>query len=210
MGSVAGYVAAPGASAYAMSKFATRALAESLRAELGREGVGVTLISPAYVDSDIRRTDNRGQLPRRRPRIRSRHGCACARRAPRASWPEAIARGRDEVVVTLHGKLIVFLARHFHRTRARRDAPHRLAQGSRLGELRARSRARRRRSASAQARATLRICMRVGAARHADELALGQDDLVARRRPGRASAAASKIAWYMCSGGSCVTSNGTG
>lgn len=115
MGSVAGYVAAPGASAYAMSKFATRALAESLRGDLGREGIGVTLVSPAYVDSDIRRTDNRGQF----------HGGApdpipewLRMRTPRAAriMADAITRGRDEVVVTFHGKLIVFLARHFHRT----------------------------------------------------------------------------------------------
>jgi len=115
MGSVAGHVAAPGASAYAMSKFATRALADSLRGELGREGIGVTLISPAYVDSDIRRVDNRGQF----------HTAATdpipawlRMRAPRAAriMADAIARSRDEAVVTLHGKLIVFLARHFHRT----------------------------------------------------------------------------------------------
>ena len=115
MGSVAGHVAAPGASAYAMSKFATRALADSLRAELGREGIGVTLVSPGYVDSDIRRTDNRGQY----------HASAVdplpawlRMRTPRAAriMVAALARGRDEVIVTLHGKLVVFLARHFHRT----------------------------------------------------------------------------------------------
>jgi NAD(P)-dependent dehydrogenase (short-subunit alcohol dehydrogenase family) len=115
MGSVAGYVAAPGASAYAMSKFATRALAESLRAELAREGIGVTLVSPAYVDSDIRRTDNRGQLHAAAPdpipawlRMRTPHAARI--------MADAISRGRDEVVVTFHGQLIVFLARHFHRT----------------------------------------------------------------------------------------------
>ncbi len=115
MGSVAGHVAAPGASAYAMSKFATRALADSLRGELGREGIGVTLISPAFVDSDIRRTDNRGQLHASAPdpipawlRMRTPHAARV--------MANAIARGRAECVVTLHGKLIVFLARHFHRT----------------------------------------------------------------------------------------------
>jgi len=41
MGSVAGHVAAPGASAYAMSKFAVRAFASSLRGELRPEGVAV-------------------------------------------------------------------------------------------------------------------------------------------------------------------------
>ena len=115
MGSVAGHVAAPGASAYAMSKFATRALADSLRGELGREGIGVTLISPAFVDSDIRRTDNRGQLHASAP---DPIPAWLRMRTPQAArvMAAAIARGRAEVVVTLHGKLIVFLARHFHRT----------------------------------------------------------------------------------------------
>jgi short-subunit dehydrogenase len=115
IGSVAGYVAAPGASAYAMSKFAVRALAESLRGELGREGIGVTLVSPAYIDSDIRRTDNRGLF----------HAGASdpipawlRMRTPQAARVivRAIARGQDEVIVTFHGKLLVFIARHFHRT----------------------------------------------------------------------------------------------
>jgi len=115
MGSVAGYVAAPGASAYAMSKFATRALAESLRGELAREGVGVTLISPAYVDSDIRRTDNHGRFHVGAP---DPIPAWLRMRTPQAArvMAGAIDSGRDEVIVTVHGKLIVFLARHFHRT----------------------------------------------------------------------------------------------
>ena len=113
MGSVAGHVAAPGASTYASSKFAVRALADSLRADLGREGIAVTLISPGFVDSDIRRVDNHGQL----------HAGACdpipewlrmrVDKAARA-MVAAIESRRAEVIVTLHGKLIVFFVRHFH------------------------------------------------------------------------------------------------
>ena len=62
MGSVAGYISAPGGSAYAMSKFAVRALAESLHGDLKGTGVSCTLVSPGFVDSDIRRTDNRGSV----------------------------------------------------------------------------------------------------------------------------------------------------
>lgn len=46
IGSVAGHVAAPGSSAYSMSKFAVRGLAESLRGDLRGDGIGVTLVSP--------------------------------------------------------------------------------------------------------------------------------------------------------------------
>src|SRR6202049_4619664 len=60
MGSISGWGAAPGTSPYAMSKFALRALANSITPELQRYGVKVTLISPGFVDSNIRRIDNRG------------------------------------------------------------------------------------------------------------------------------------------------------
>jgi len=60
MGSVAGHISAPGGSPYAVSKFAVRALAEALHGDLKGTGVGCTLVSPGFVDSDIRRTDNRG------------------------------------------------------------------------------------------------------------------------------------------------------
>lgn len=114
VGSVAGHVAAPSASAYAMSKFAVRALSESLRGDLRRDGIGVTLVSPGFVDSDIRRTDNRGHLQEDAP-------------DPVPGWlrvPTDVAvreivrgveRGKAEIVVTGHGKIIVFLSRHFPR-----------------------------------------------------------------------------------------------
>jgi len=55
IGSVAGWGSTPGASAYAMSKFAVRALANAITPELALDGVTVTLISPGFVASDIRR-----------------------------------------------------------------------------------------------------------------------------------------------------------
>src|SRR5215471_13009587 len=62
IGSVAGWTASPGASPYAMSKFALRALANSITPELRLCGVKVTLISPGFVDSNIRRVDNDGKM----------------------------------------------------------------------------------------------------------------------------------------------------
>src|ERR1700730_14445393 len=62
MGSVAGWAATPGAAPYSMSKFALRALANSITPELRLRGVKVTLISPGFVDSNIRRVDNRGKF----------------------------------------------------------------------------------------------------------------------------------------------------
>jgi len=52
VGSVASYVAWPGSGAYAASKFAVRALSESLRRSLPKQ-VQVTLICPGFVKSEM-------------------------------------------------------------------------------------------------------------------------------------------------------------
>jgi len=110
LGSVAGHIATPDSAAYCMSKFAVRALAESFRGDLQADGIGVTLVSPGFVHSDIRRTDNTGGLHADAP-------------DPVPAWLRvptdkavreivgAVERGRPEVVVTGHAKLLVFLSR---------------------------------------------------------------------------------------------------
>jgi NADP-dependent 3-hydroxy acid dehydrogenase YdfG len=110
MGSVAGHVAAPGSSPYAMSKYAIRAFAESLRGEWYPSGVSVTLISPGFVDSEIRRIDNAGSL---RDHAQDPVPAWLRVSAARAVRPmvAAIARRRREVVVTFHGKALVAISR---------------------------------------------------------------------------------------------------
>ncbi|MEW6337377.1 MAG: SDR family oxidoreductase [Acidobacteriota bacterium] len=110
MGSVAGHVAGAGTSAYCMSKFAVRGLASSLRAELARDGVAVVLLSPGFVDSDIRRTDNAGVVHADAPDPMPRWLRMPADVAARA-MARAIAARRREAVITGHGKVAVFLQR---------------------------------------------------------------------------------------------------
>ena len=114
MGSVAGHLSNAGSSPYSMSKFAVRGLAEALHGDLKSADVGCTLISPGFVDSDIRRVDNRGGLHAAAPdpvpawlRLR-------ADKAAR-TMARGILRGRREVVVTFHARVIIFFARHFPR-----------------------------------------------------------------------------------------------
>jgi short-subunit dehydrogenase len=110
IGSVSGHLSTAGASAYGMSKFALRALAQSLGAELARDGVAVVLISPGFVTSELHEVDNRGvrHAGVRDPVHRLRMPAArAARRIVRAT-----ARRRREIVLTGHGKLSVFLQRH--------------------------------------------------------------------------------------------------
>ncbi|PYO01706.1 MAG: short-chain dehydrogenase [Candidatus Rokuibacteriota bacterium] len=110
IGSVSGHVGFPGSSAYSMSKFSVRALAQALDGELARDGVSVTLISPGFVASEIRQVDNRGV-----------HHADAHHPAP--AWlvmptdraaaliVRAVAHRRREVVITGHGKLAVGLQR---------------------------------------------------------------------------------------------------
>lgn len=111
VGSVSGYLVQPGGTAYSMSKFAVRAFCDGLRAEMGPAGVSVTHIAPGFVTSDIRRTDRRGAL----------HDDA---KDPVPAWlqmpadeaarrmADATDRRRPELVLTGHGHVGVWVARH--------------------------------------------------------------------------------------------------
>jgi len=111
MGSVLGHIALPGTTAYAMSKFAITALAEGLRFELRPSHVGVVLIAPGNVTTEIRKVDNRDHLH-------------AALTDPIPAWLRipadraadqivaAILRGRRERVLTTLGQLAVTVQRH--------------------------------------------------------------------------------------------------
>jgi short-subunit dehydrogenase len=110
MGSVSGWAATPGVSPYSMSKFALRSLANSITPELQLRGVKVTLISPGFVDSNIRRVDNRGKF----------HAGAkesvppwLVMRTDKAvrQMLRAVARGKREALITGHGKMLIVLER---------------------------------------------------------------------------------------------------
>jgi short-subunit dehydrogenase len=110
IGSVSGWAASPGASPYAMSKFAVRALANSITPELQLAGVKVTLISPGFVASEIRQVDNQGKLHEGAkdpiPTWLVMKTEKAARRMLRA-----VAKGKREAIITGHGKALVALER---------------------------------------------------------------------------------------------------
>jgi short-subunit dehydrogenase len=111
VGSVSGHVALPGASAYAMSKFAVRALAQSLDFELRPAGVSVTLVSPGFVDTELHQVDNRGV---RHPEVRPRAPAFVRTSAERAARRivRAVARRRREVIITWLGHVTVRVQRY--------------------------------------------------------------------------------------------------
>jgi short-subunit dehydrogenase len=108
VGSVSGFLSLPGTSAYAMSKFAVRALAEALGAELSSQGVSVTHVAPGFVESEMRSINGKNDpIPPFlvMPNDRAAHEIA---RAVEARKPEA--------VITNHGKAAMFVATRFPRT----------------------------------------------------------------------------------------------
>jgi short-subunit dehydrogenase len=110
MGSVAGHVALPGLAPYSMSKFAVRALADTLRRELRPAGVGVVLLSPGHVATGFRQVDNRG---RRHPDALEPLPARYLMTADEAArkMVRAILARRRELVLTLHGRLGVALSK---------------------------------------------------------------------------------------------------
>ena len=112
IGSVSGYIALAGSSPYSMSKFAVRALADSLGHELAEHGVSVTLISPGFVESEIRQVDNRGILRTEKPAPPIPAAMVMATPTAARKIVGATARRRREVVITALGKVSVFLHRH--------------------------------------------------------------------------------------------------
>lgn len=111
VGSVSGFVSVPGFTAYSMSKYAVRALAEGLDLELAPYGVSVTHVAPGFVDSEIRTVDNKGRLRE-------------DAKDPIPSWlvvpsekaareiANAIDARKSEAVITNHGRVFASLSRH--------------------------------------------------------------------------------------------------
>jgi short-subunit dehydrogenase len=111
VGSVSGFFAVPSVSAYCMSKFAVRALCESLADELHGSGVSVTHIAPGFVESEINRVDRMGVF---HPRAADRSPAKLRVPVDHAARDivHAIHRRKRQAVITKHGKLLVFLSRH--------------------------------------------------------------------------------------------------
>lgn len=97
MTSLAGYTHIPGATGYAVARWAMRAFAGQLREDLRGTGVGVTLIAPSEVDSPY--FDNNPGSRERIPRAVALFGGAVTPEDVARATADAIERDRDEVVV---------------------------------------------------------------------------------------------------------------
>jgi short-subunit dehydrogenase len=111
IGSVNGFIAPPSSGAYALSKFSARALAYLLHAELAPQGVSVTHVAPGFVTTEIFQVNKQGKY-----NPEAKIDVPAWLRMPAATAARHIVRAmrkrKREVVITLHGKLAVWLANH--------------------------------------------------------------------------------------------------
>ncbi len=114
VGSVAGYVCFPGTTPYAMSKAAVISFAQGIYHECRPHGVSVTLISPGFVDSEIRKVDNDGTYDETRKDTASAWLTMPTDVASR-KIVRAIYKRKREAIITGHGKFLQSLSRHFPR-----------------------------------------------------------------------------------------------
>lgn len=131
VGSVAGWVPAPGSAPYGSSKAAVRAIGQTLGLELHGSGVSCTTIYPGFVESDIGRVDNLNVV---HPHARDHRPAALMWPTERAArvMVRAIRRRRRHFVFTGHGHLGAFLGMHFpglvHRILTSRLFPQSLSE----------------------------------------------------------------------------------
>jgi NAD(P)-dependent dehydrogenase (short-subunit alcohol dehydrogenase family) len=111
LGSIAAMVPLAGNGAYSASKYAVRAIGQTLAIELHDTGMSCTLLHPGFVESEIAQVDNQGQ----------HHPGAKDKRPEKLMWPadkaakscvRALYKRKREHVFTGHGKVGAFLGRH--------------------------------------------------------------------------------------------------
>jgi short-subunit dehydrogenase len=112
IGSGNSYIALPTASAYCMSKFAIKAFADSLRAELHSSKVSVTLVCPGFIETEIRHINNAGKLiPDSKDPVPGWLQMSAKKAAKQIK--HAVECRRSEVWITQHVKLFILIEKYF-------------------------------------------------------------------------------------------------
>ena len=111
VGSVASMITTPGVGAYSASKYAVRAIGQTLAVELTGTGASCTTIHPGFIESEIDQVDNQGVFDASREDSRPKKLLWPSDRAAKAMIGAIVARKR-EYTFTGHGKVGAFVGRH--------------------------------------------------------------------------------------------------
>ncbi len=111
IGSVMGMMVAPKSGAYAASKYALRAIGQTLSLELHGTGVSCTTIHPGFVESEIAKVDNKGVYHEERRDPRPAKLMWKADDAAKV-MVAAIHRRTREYTFTWHGKFGAAMGKH--------------------------------------------------------------------------------------------------
>lgn len=111
IGSVSAFLAAPKAGAYSASKYAVRAIGQTLAMELHGSGVSCTTVHPGFVASEISQVDNQGVFHPERKDRRPKNLMWKTDKAARVIV-SAMHRRKREHVFSQHGKVGAWVGQH--------------------------------------------------------------------------------------------------
>jgi short-subunit dehydrogenase len=108
--SIAGKRGIPSRSEYSASKFAVQGFSEALRAELARFDIDVLVVNPGLTQTNFSKN-----MIERNARLQLDHLRGMTSEQVAAATLSALARGKNEITLTLQGKLLVFFSRFLPR-----------------------------------------------------------------------------------------------
>jgi short-subunit dehydrogenase len=106
IGSIAGRCAIPARSEYSASKFAVQGFSEALRPELAKDGIDVLVVSPGLTQTNFSKNMLEQKARMAVDHLRGMSAADVARAVLRS-----LARGRNDVCLTLKGRLLVLVRR---------------------------------------------------------------------------------------------------
>jgi NAD(P)-dependent dehydrogenase (short-subunit alcohol dehydrogenase family) len=110
IGSAASLATVPTFGAYAASKYALRAIGQTLAMELHGSGVSCTLLCPGYMDTEFAQIDNNGQFDPNKKKVTNRFMWSAERSAKKCV--HAIHKRKREFVFTGLGKIWCWFGVH--------------------------------------------------------------------------------------------------
>jgi short-subunit dehydrogenase len=106
--SIAGRRGIPARSDYSASKFAVQGFSEALRAELAKDGIDVLLVNPGLTQTNFSKN-----MLEQKAKIQMDHLRGMTSEEVARLTLDALAAGRNEVTLTIKGKLLVLFSRFF-------------------------------------------------------------------------------------------------